>query len=254
MEDREDEAELDEDDNESTESVAASNEPSQSTITFIAKDKTIWSKTSPIQHQIPTHNILRQRSGPHRSTETLSISETFKRVFTAEMVDLIVRHTNKKASTVYEIYNEKNPTKKQLIWTNLILQEFYAFLRILIMSGTNNSNTVHSLEMWKSTSYPLYRAAIGINRFWSIIRFIRFDDANTREVRIKEDKAAPIRDIWTMLNANLSALYKPMECLTVDEQLYPYRGRTRFIQYIPSKPAKYGIKVWWICDDKIHIH
>ena len=21
-----------------------------------------------------------------------------------------------------------------------------------------------------------------------------------------------------------------------------------FIQYIPSKPAKYGIKVWWICD------
>lgn len=37
-------------------------------------------------------------------------------------------------------------------------------------------------------------------------------------------------------------------CYRVDEQLYPYRGRTRFTQYIPSKPAKYGIKVWWVCD------
>jgi hypothetical protein len=32
--------------------------------------------------------------------------------------------------------------------------------------------------------------------------------------------------------------------------VHPYRGRTRFTQYIPSKPAKYGIKVWWICDAK----
>ncbi|XP_025407297.1 uncharacterized protein LOC112681247 [Sipha flava] len=41
-----------------------------------------------------------------------------------------------------------------------------------------------------------------------------------------------------------------LSVLTVDEQLFPYRGRTRFTQYIPSKPAKHGIKVWWICDSK----
>ena len=43
-------------------------------------------------------------------------------------------------------------------------------------------------------------------------------------------------------------MYKPTENLTIDEQLYPYRGHTKFTQYIPSKPAKYGIKIWWICD------
>lgn len=37
---------------------------------------------------------------------------------------------------------------------------------------------------------------------------------------------------------------------TVDEQIFPYRGKTRFTQYIPSKPAKYGIKIWWACDSK----
>lgn len=51
-----------------------------------------------------------------------------------------------------------------------------------------------------------------------------------------------------MLNANLAKNYKPTANLTIDEQLLPYRGRTRFTQYIPSKPAKYCIKVWWICD------
>lgn len=98
--------------------------------------------------------------------------------------------------------------------------------------------------MWKTTSYPLYRASIGIYRFWNILRFLRFDDANTREERQRTDKAAPMRDLWTMLNSNLRKYYRPTENLTVDEQLFPYRGRTKFTQYIPSKPAKYGIKVW----------
>ena len=102
--------------------------------------------------------------------------------------------------------------------------------------------------MWKSTSYPLYRATIGMNRFRAILRFIRFDDANTRQARTEQDKAALIRDVWTMFNSNLSNMYKPTENLTIDKQLYPDRGHTKFTQYIPSKPAKYGIKIWWICD------
>jgi hypothetical protein len=42
--------------------------------------------------------------------------------------------------------------------------------------------------------------------------------------------------------------YKPTENITVDEQLFPYRGHTKFTQYIPTKPAKYGIKFFWACD------
>ena len=36
--------------------------------------------------------------------------------------------------------------------------------------------------------------------------------------------------------------------ITVDEQLVCFRGRCPFKQYIPSKPGKYGIKIWTICD------
>lgn len=28
----------------------------------------------------------------------------------------------------------------------------------------------------------------------------------------------------------------------------PFRGRTKLLQYLPSKSAKYGIKIFWVCD------
>ncbi|XP_017795845.1 PREDICTED: piggyBac transposable element-derived protein 4-like [Habropoda laboriosa] len=165
------------------------------------------------------------------------------------MIDIIVRHTNRKATAVYQKYNSDNPTKLKT-WKSLMTEELSAFIGILITAGVNNSNVDHVYDMWKTTSYPLYRAAMGVNTFRNILRFIRFDDANTRAERAVQDKLAPITDIWIMLNANLTKAYKPSENLTIDEQLFPYKGRTKFTQYMPSKPAKYGIKIWWLSDSE----
>ena len=63
----------------------------------------------------------------------------------------------------------------------------YAFIGILICSGVNNSNTDHTSEMSISTSYPLYRATMGVNRFRAILRFIRFYDANMRQARTVQE-------------------------------------------------------------------
>lgn len=50
------------------------------------------------------------------------------------------------------------------------------------------------------------------------------------------------------INSTLCSSYVPGCNLTIDEQLKAFRGRSRFRQYMPSKPAKYGIKFWWITD------
>jgi Transposase IS4 len=47
---------------------------------------------------------------------------------------------------------------------------------------------------------------------------------------------------------NCRKSYKPADCVTIDEQLLGYRGCCKFTQYISSKPCKYGIKIFWICD------
>lgn len=84
----------------------------------------------------------------------------------------------------------------------------------------------------------------------SIVKVHSGDDGRTGEFRQETDKAAPIRDIWKFLNQNLAKNYEPQSCITIDEPLFPYRGRTKFTQFIPSNLAKYGIKVWWACDSK----
>lgn len=45
-----------------------------------------------------------------------------------------------------------------------------------------------------------------------------------------------------MVHSNLQSNY------VAGANVDAFRGGTGFIQYVSSKPAKYGIKVWWVCD------
>ena len=148
------------------------------------------------------------------------------------------------------MWNANNPNSKPRIWQDINEAELDSFIGILLAGGVTHNNTQSSSTLWKTNNLPIFRAALSHKRFLQITRYIRFDDGRTRNFRQATDKAAPIRDIWNFLNENLAKNYEPDDAITVDEQLFPYRGRTKFTQFIPSKPAKYGIKVWWACDAK----
>ena len=42
--------------------------------------------------------------------------------------------------------------------------------------------------------------------------------------------------------------FKPNKHFTIDEQLLPCKSRCSFIQYMPKKPDKFGIKFWILAD------
>lgn len=81
-----------------------------------------------------------------------------------------------------------------------------------------------------------------------LLAFIRFDDINSRQDRLLLDKLAPVREVVDYISERCKDLYKPSTYLTVDEQLVRFFGRCRFRVYLPSKPDKYGIKVWALAD------
>lgn len=58
----------------------------------------------------------------------------------------------------------------------------------------------------------------------------------------------PIRDIFEEFVGYCQANYQVGENVTIDEMLEAFRGRCKFRQYIPSKPARYGIKVYALVD------
>lgn len=86
--------------------------------------------------------------------------------------------------------------------------------------------------------------------FQNITRVLRFDDRTTRAGHRQTDKFAPIRDLFYKWVENLAYIYVPLENVTVDEQSLSFRGRCPFRQYMPSKPAKYGIKSSILADSK----
>ncbi|KAE8745002.1 hypothetical protein FOCC_FOCC008414 [Frankliniella occidentalis] len=82
------------------------------------------------------------------------------------------------------------------------------------------------------------------------MRYLRFDIRAQRSQRLQTNKFALISDTWDAFIDNCKACYKPGAELTVDEQLFPSKTRCPFIQYIPSKPDKFGIKFWILADPK----
>ncbi|XP_060880495.1 piggyBac transposable element-derived protein 4-like [Metopolophium dirhodum] len=130
--------------------------------------------------------------------------------------------------------------------------EMMAFFGLLFLSGIKKGNHTNFLELWATdgTGIEVFRACMSCNRFLFILNSIRFDDRTTRNYRRSEDKLTAVRSMLDQFVYNCKTSYCLSEYLTIDEMLAPFRGRCSFIQYIPSKPAKYGLKIFALVDAK----
>lgn len=97
----------------------------------------------------------------------------------------------------------------------------------------------------------ILRANFSENRFRFLLRSLRFDDVNTRTMRNATDKLAPIRELLGAFISNSKNAFSLGEFTTIDEMLVAFRGRCSFIQYMAQKPAKYGLKIYALCDARL---
>ncbi|XP_019219113.1 piggyBac transposable element-derived protein 4 [Oreochromis niloticus] len=133
-------------------------------------------------------------------------------------------------------------------WREMDCDEFRAYVGLLILAGVYRSRNESSLSLWgEKYGRDIFRATMSHKRFHQIGGALRFDDKLSRP---REDKLAAFRKVWDLWTHRLELLFSPDRDICVDEQLVPYRGRCNFKQYIPGKPAKYGLKVWAVCDVK----
>ena len=118
---------------------------------------------------------------------------------------------------------------------------------LLLFLGVRKQNMVSADEIWDLVDgVNVARACMSKERFKILMSCLRFDDKSTRSARRRRDALAPFRDMWDQFSTNLRMYYIPGPFLTVDEQLVPFRGRCNFLQYLPSKPDRYGMKIFWV--------
>ncbi|CAF4667199.1 unnamed protein product, partial [Rotaria sp. Silwood2] len=162
-------------------------------------------------------NILKKKSGSVTTVQT--IFDVFKLFFTNDILDEIVLQTNKYAKRYfteqhYMQLNARNHQTKLIKWRDLDRTKLEAFIGLLIQAGVGHNNHESITELWGiSKNRPIFHATMPLRRF-----------------------------------KQLPQHFIPSGNLTVDEQLVPFRGRCSFVQYMPTKPAKYGIKFWVLCD------
>lgn len=133
-------------------------------------------------------------------------------------------------------------------WKDITANEFYAFVGLVLHAGAHEANLDEAKDLFAEHNMPIYRATMSLERFEQIIRFLRFDDTQTRPARLQSDKLASIRCVWSLFLENLNSNYQPSKELCIEEQLLNTSKRCPIRQYILSKPGQRGIKINWIVD------
>jgi len=187
-------------------------------------------------------NVLKETSGPtgyaKRNIEHDSPSSALRLFLSKPMLNLIKTCTEAEARL--KLGNDD---------LTVSLEELEAFIAICYARGALGSRVLDKYDVWdQDWGPPFFEKTMSRNRFSEIMRFLRFDVRSTRGQRKVADKFCRASDLWAKFVDACLACYKPTTNMTVDEQLYPTCCRCPFIQYMPSKPDKYGIKYWLLCE------
>uniref|UniRef100_A0A8C3A2I5 PiggyBac transposable element-derived protein domain-containing protein n=1 Tax=Cyclopterus lumpus TaxID=8103 RepID=A0A8C3A2I5_CYCLU len=160
--------------------------------------------------------------------DIMSPLEYFQHFFSEDILQDIVGQSN-----LYAIQCDPN---KPL---NLSTQELEQFLgTVVYMSLFGLPGT---RMFWnKACRVSQVADTMTLNRWEAIKKALHFN--NNEERQEENDPIYKLRPLVTHLNSKLTSI--PMsENLVVDEQMVPFKGRSRIKQYLPSKPKKWGYKL-----------
>ncbi|KAB0803234.1 hypothetical protein PPYR_00204 [Photinus pyralis] len=184
-------------------------------------------------------NIIKELPGPkHEAKNLTNIQDIWQLFFTEEMINEIVEFTNVKIRSVQPNYAYRPRDARE---TDLL--EIKAFIGLLFFAGSCYSNHRNVIDLWNNngTGIEIFRLVQSKNRFHV-----------NRHLRKSADKLYCIRGLFEQFVKKCKTYYSHGPYVTVDEMLPNFRGRCSFCVYMPTKPGKYGVKVWACCDAKTY--
>ncbi len=92
------------------------------------------------------------------------------------------------------------------------------------------------INLWQWLRF-LIRKLINFNWFWFVSKI-------ERTTRQYINNFALIHELWNRFIENCMNSYGPHTNLMIDEQLLNFQGKCPFEVYMPSQPAKYGMKIY----------
>ncbi|KRZ09958.1 PiggyBac transposable element-derived protein 4 [Trichinella zimbabwensis] len=209
-----------------------------------------WNKQVPYKNvRTRAHNIYSGRQGPRsvarRAKTHFEIWSLFK---TQDIIDVIVLNTN-----IY-ISNIRAKCMREKSAKDTDEDEIKTLLGLLLLAGTFRSNRLNLCDFYNTdgTGVEIFSSTMSLQRLRFLLRCLRFDDHATRSERKLQDKLAAIRMVFDRFVKNCTENYMHSPHVTIDEVLLSFKGRCPFRMYIPTKAAKYGIKIFELSDSKTY--
>lgn len=173
--------------------------------------------------------------GPTRRTKREKTPlQVFLLFFTLVLLETIVTQTNMMAA-------------KKGVTLGLCIEELQAFIGMNIAMGMLRLPQIR--DYWATDevlSTPWFPSIMPRDRFFQIMRFLHLVDSSQQRKKGEEgyDPLFKVRSLIDHLSAVFPRYYQPGRQLAVDEMMIGTRCRISFLQYLPKKPVKFGIKVF----------
>ncbi|XP_062595326.1 piggyBac transposable element-derived protein 4-like [Saccostrea cucullata] len=161
----------------------------------------------------------------------------FELIFDEKCVNTLTDGTNKYARETQERKGH-DP-----VWYDCTTEEMRAYLGLLIIMGINKLPD-YKLH-WSKNKFLAnsgFIEVMPVRRYEKLTQYLHCDSEDT------DDPLCKVRPIMNLVSENILKSYKPRQHQTIDEGMIAYKGRHKAKQYIPSKPTRWGLKVWLRCD------
>lgn len=217
---------------------------------FIAKNGTKWRKHAPNRANVKTRsrNIVATLPGPKGNIRhEEKASSIWGYFFTDSILDKIVYYTNIFIqSKEYDVEKQRSNKPTDRI-------EIKALLGLLYIAGVNKIGRQNYEDLFRTDgmAMDIFRLTMSVKRFSFLLRHLRFDNKVDRIERQALDKMAAFREIFEEFVENLPKHFNPSFYTTIDEILTSFRGHCSFRVYMPSKPNRYGLKIYALVDSKL---
>lgn len=193
-----------------------------------------------------------RNEGPQLPSNFDTVTSTpisyFSLFFNDEIIEHIVDCTNKYAAWKFD----QDPNYRDKFWTgNVGSSDIKAFLGISILTGLN---PLHSYrDYWSSDIFIGnlgIQTVLSLKKFETLNRYFHVSDRSREPDRNSPDfdKLYKVREIMEKVSVNFRKYSAPSCCQSLDEGMVAFKGRISYLQYMPAKPTKRGMKVFIRCD------
>ena len=179
----------------------------------------------------------------------------FKMLVTLDILDNIVDQTNVYANQFFEKHSAIPPRSRLHSWKKKILSvsELLKFLALIVVMGVVRLPRMedHWVQKWPFGSHS-FGKIMTRDRFSLILKFFHVNDSSkyVKRGEVGHDPLYKIRPLLTSLLHNFNQWYTPNKELSLDEAMVSFKGRAWFLQYMPKKPKKWGLKAFSLADAK----